>query len=276
MILIFYSNLRYLVQLTITSLIIIYYKIDLTSFKEQAKWLFIRSFVGSTSVVLGLFAIFYINPSDSSTLNNLSLIATALIARLLLNEKLTIIHVFSAIISFIGIIFILRPEFLFKHPHTNFSYKNLTLAEAEAKDNGDRFDKIYITIGVFLAVASAILLGISHVITKKLHEINVHYAAILFFPSCVGLPIGLILSLVLYNLKISHTNWDLISTSKLQLHILYSFVSGFLGTMAAIFLNWALDREDATKVSIIKTTDVFFTYLLQYLALNIKIILLFK
>ena len=201
---------------------------------------------------------------------------TALIARLLLNEKITIVHIFSAILSFIGIIFILRPEFLFKYSRKHFSNENstfeLTLTENVVKDTS--FDKVYLSIGVVFAISSAILLGISHVITKKLHEVKVHYAAILFFPSCVGLPIGLIISLILYSLNISHRNSDLISSSKLQLHILFSVVSGFLGTLAAIFLNWALDREDATKVSIIKTTDVFLTYLLQYLTLNIQIDLL--
>ena len=54
-------------------------------------------------------------------------------------------------------------------------------------------------------------------------------------------------------------------------HIMYSAISAILGIIGQCCLNIALQYEDATKISIAKTSDVIFAFVLQLLVLNIKI-----
>ena len=56
--------------------------------------------------------------------------------------------------------------------------------------------------------------------------------------------------------------------------IFYSVCASCLSVVGQIFLNIALLYEDATKIAITKTIDVFFSFILQYILLNIDIDLL--
>ena len=58
------------------------------------------------------------------------------------------------------------------------------------------------------------------------------------------------------------------------MHILYSCIGALGGISGVSLFNLAFLYEDATKISIIKTIDVFYSFLLQYFLLNIKIDLL--
>jgi hypothetical protein len=78
------------------------------------------------------------------------------------------------------------------------------------------------------------------------------------------------LSLILYALKLSHTNFS-IEKKDLPLDIFYSVCGSCLSVIGQIFLNIALRYEDATKIAITKTVDVFFSFNLQYILLDISI-----
>jgi len=56
----------------------------------------------------------------------------------------------------------------------------------------------------------------------------------------------------------------------LMLQVVYSILAGFCGTISQVTLNLALNYEDAGKISIIRSSDVFFTYLFQFIWLGIS------
>ena len=104
---------------------------------------------------------------------------------------------------------------------------------------------------------------------------KVHYSVVLFFPCFLGLPISAAVSLILYLLKVSHTNPLEFTSDKFnKMEIFYAFMAALISTLSVIFLNWALDKEEALKVVILKTTGVLITYVLQYFTLDIKVDLL--
>ena len=53
-------------------------------------------------------------------------------------------------------------------------------------------------------------------------------------------------------------------------HLFYSFCVSILGVGNMIIVNFAMSLEEASKLAIIKTTDLFFIFGLQYLFLNIQ------
>ena len=56
----------------------------------------------------------------------------------------------------------------------------------------------------------------------------------------------------------------------LKLHLFYSILVGMIASCNQIIFNLSLQYEDASKISIIKTTELFFIFLMQYFFLNIK------
>lgn len=262
------STIRYLVQLIIMSSIILIKKESFFGPKEQRLWLIARGLVGSSSVILGYFALKYIDPSDYSTLNNCSVIVTAIMARIFLKEKLTSFHLIATILSLCGIFFILRPPFLFSiEKQTNLTNGSSLAAYSNQTSHLDT------TIGVILVVLSALSLGITHVIIKKLCIVKVHYSVVSFYPALIGIPTSLVISLILFLSEGTHQNLKA-ELTRLPMDIFFSIVAALLGSVALIWLNMALDLEDANRFAIIKTTDVLFSFLLQFLILNIKIDLL--
>lgn len=51
--------------------------------------------------------------------------------------------------------------------------------------------------------------------------------------------------------------------------VFYSVCASCLSVTGQVFLNISLRYEDATKIAITKTIDVFFSFVLQYLLLNV-------
>lgn len=88
-----------------------------------------------------------------------------------------------------------------------------------------------------------------------------------------GLPVSILISSLLIALKLSHKDLEK-ERKDLPMDIFYSVCASCLSVVGQIFLNIALRYEDATKIAITKTIDVFFSFILQYILLNIDIDLL--
>lgn len=55
-----------------------------------------------------------------------------------------------------------------------------------------------------------------------------------------------------------------------MLHIFYTVIISCFGVLNQTFLVLSLKYEDAFKISMIKTVDLFFIFILQYFLLNIE------
>lgn len=105
---------------------------------------------------------------------------------------------------------------------------------------------------------------------KKLSNKKVHWASTVVYVCWPGIPFSLILSFVLYKYGLYHQ--DIQSELKdLPMDLYYSVLSALLSLAGQIFLAQAFVYEDATKIAITKTVDVFFTCCLQYFLLGVII-----
>lgn len=271
-----HSTIRYFFQLSIMGTVAKYKGLSFFGHeKAKLKWLIARGFIGATTIIIGLFAIGILKPSDVSALNNISIITTAIIARFVLGEKLSIIHFIAALLAITGVIFIIRPDYLF-HKHNFQNVVNNSIANISISLNNSNVftknesqDSTRTVIGVILALKSAFLAGWTKVIVRKLCNYKIHFSLSCFYPAIVGLPLSICISLILFFANQSHKD---LTTSKLEFieHICYSFTGAMFSIGALVFMNLALDSEDASKVAILRSCDVLFSFILQYIILGVN------
>jgi drug/metabolite transporter (DMT)-like permease len=119
-------------------------------------------------------------------------------------------------------------------------------------------------------MVGALCAAIVTVVLKKLCIDKVHYSIPVIYTSYAGLPVTLILSVVLVLTGVSHGDFQA-ELKLLPLHIVFVLLASFTGLAAQVLVNLALQYEDALVIAILKTFDVFMTFLLQYIFLNIKV-----
>lgn len=293
-----HSCIRYIIQLTVMSFFIKKNNLDFLGPKKQRKLLLLRGIVGSMAVLFSFFSLRYLDVSDVETITNASIIFTAIIGRIFLNEKLTLCHILALFLTITGVVFVIRPIFLFGIEenlenllHINLSshllvqsndnlasnqnnetFLNAILPEHKSTEiiNHSNRNIAESVMGVVLVSMSAICMSIAQVSIRKLCLGKIHFSVTSIYPAYAGLPASILISAILILTRSSHTNINE-EADTLLLQIFYSFCSGSLGTMGIIFLNHALRHEDATKIGMTKTLGVIFSFILQYFLLGIKI-----
>ena len=263
--------IRYLTQTIVTAIILYFKKLNIFGYKNQRLMLISRSIVGVLSLMGAYFAVTLIQPSDSTAVGNSNVIITAILSRLFMKEKFSLVHVASICMACTGVILITQPSFIFSptgliitNDSSSLNIFNQNLTQAENI-------KLTATIGFLSACTHAIGLATITLLVKKLATNNVHFSVNIFYTSMLGVVISFLVSLTLV---LTHKS-SLLSNIKnrpedFKLHIFYSALSGLVGTIYMIMFHLSLKYEDAAKVSIIKTSDLFFVFIFQYIILNIK------
>lgn len=226
--------------------------------------LFLRGISGSGAILFGLISLRYLAPSDVETLINSSVLITAILGHFFLKEKITIIHLISVLMTTIGIIFIIRPEFLYGIENFFIDAHIERGNSTELFNHQPKRDFIETAIGVSFVILSAFFQSLMHITTRKLCIDKLHFSVISIYPVYVGLPISLI-SLIGYSLVYSHYQVTYIPSE-----FFYAICGGVMATISIIFLNKALEYEEAAKIVILRTTGIFFTYIFQYFILELE------
>jgi drug/metabolite transporter (DMT)-like permease len=163
----------------------------------KGKLLCVRGLIGVVGLTCAYMAIQLINPSDSSAIAQSNVIITILIARLVLNELLSVAHLFSIVFTIVGVMFISRPSFLFgfASPTTwNATYNstvtlNQTIDGRQNDTNPISWSQVNVKsfsstrspsetlyiLGIFLAILDAFSLGGCQVAIRKLCMKKVHF-----------------------------------------------------------------------------------------------------
>lgn len=265
------TTVRYFFQMVIMGSVMIYKRISPLDYKSQFHLLAMRAVLGVAGLISAYLALKFINPSDSVAVSNMSVIITAILSRLVLKEKLSLVHLISTMIAITGVVFISQPSFIFgKHRklditnHTNSS----TVIKHHVYDNESSF---YLTLGICVSLVTAMAQSGVTVILKKLQAKKVHLSLNIFLTSLIGLPISILISLLLILTEqsqlVDHFRSNM---ADLKFHLGLVVISSLFGILAQVFINMSLKYEDASKVSIIKTSEIFFSFLLQYFILEIK------
>ena len=98
-----------------------------------------------------------------------------------------------------------------------------------------------------------------------------HFAVATIYSSYFGIPCSVLVSAGLFLTGTSHKHFNYeLHFHLLPLQIFYSIASALCGIFSQVCLNLALNYEDASKISILKSLDLLFTFVLQFLILHIK------
>jgi drug/metabolite transporter (DMT)-like permease len=229
-----------------------------------------------------------LNPSDAITITHTSIIITAVLARIFLNEKITLAHFIALILTVIGVLFICKPSFLFgnqnNHLHakssslnsaTNLTNCSLGLSNATSTVNNSNTSNINATlndctkqkaagilaeinsevrvaIGISLTFLGAIASSLVYLVLKKLSNSKVHWASNTIYVCWFGIPFSIIISAVL--IKLGHVHKDFEKEKPdLPMDLFYSCLASCMSIIGQIFLNNSLKYEDATKIAIVRT-----------------------
>jgi drug/metabolite transporter (DMT)-like permease len=265
------SVLRYVYQFIIMLGILLYNRKSILGPKDQRKLLVIRAFFSIFSVVSTNFSLNFIHPSDSVALSHTNIILIAIMAKLFLKDKLNLSHIIALFFTILGIILISKPSFIFGYTldmEQNETKKNLCQSLTSSIYNAVNRD-IYEFIGIAFALVGAAGSATIHICIKKLAASKVHYSIISFYGTFLGLPTSLIISSALVLSGKSHKNLKCEITNY-PFDIIYGSIGGLFAVAAHVLLNLSLQYEDTTKVGILRTTDLLFSFILQYLILKIK------
>ena len=240
-----------------------------------------RAFFSIFAVISTNFAIKYIDPSDNIALSHTNIIFTALFARIFLKEKLNISHLIALLLTIGGALLISKPSFIFGkvttielnstilNNYTNFTNTSSTTVCSVSESREITTSGLSQLIGVVFALVGALGSAAIHIIIKKLCKNKVYYAVSTIYGSYLGLPTSFILSLVLILTGSSHKNFQC-ELKYLGLDILFGCIGGICAVYGHVLLNLSLQHEDATKVSIVRTVDIVFSFILQLIILNIQ------
>ena len=260
-----HSAIRYVIQLFVMFFFIKKNNLDYLGPKKSRGLLLFRGVIGCSAVIISFFSIRYLDVSDVETLTNSCVLITAVIARLVLHEKLTVCHVVALFLNVCGVIFIIRPNFLFgieenvihalhlninaSHPSSNnsFLHKNMSTRLINGKqlqimDHSNR-ETIETIIGVVLVLVSATCMSCAQVAIRKLCLGKIHFSITSIYPAYVGLPSSLIVTVILILTQSSHADFLNQEAEVISMQILYSIFAGMFGTLGIIFLNKALHCE---------------------------------
>jgi len=109
------------------------------------------------------------------------------------------------------------------------------------------------------------------IVIKKLNNRNVHFSVVILYACYCGLPFTLAISALTEFTGVNeprdkalYDTWE-----SLMWQCGYSFTSASCGVLSQIFMNISLKYDEASRISVVRTTDVFFTFILQIFVLGI-------
>lgn len=127
-------------------------------------------------------------------------------------------------------------------------------------------------MGLGLALLAACFIAYSTILLKKLNNLKVHFSICIIYPTFVGIPLSTAVSLVFSQLGIVNRPEEILNDGKwtaLLWQIVFLVLSCLGSLLNQLFVNIGLKYEDAAKFSIIRTSDLLFTFILQIIILNI-------
>lgn len=275
--------IRHLTTFIFMYIILKYKNLDTTGPRKQLGLLVLRGNLGSFAIAFLYIAIILIDPSDIVSLSHTSLIMTAVMAKLFLKEKLTLAHFSAIIFTACGILLISKPEFLFhRNKHVQHTLTSDLIAECRNFSNNEskiadciqniqyelKMKNLKLILGISFTILSAFLTSSTHLLIKKLNKSKVHWAVNTTSVSWFGIPLSIVMSFLMVKFHYAHSNFEQ-EKKDLPMDLFYSIIASILSNTGQVLLNISLQYEEAIKIAITRTVDVFFAFVLQFVLLGI-------
>ncbi|XP_037035856.1 solute carrier family 35 member G1-like [Bradysia coprophila] len=210
--------------------------LSISSNKTALTFLVLQGTLQGLSVILRSFSLRYMTMGDMTVIVFSSPVVTNFIAHFLVGEPCGIFFVFTAILTLCGVGLITKPPFI--TGSSSFDHNTL--------------------IGSALAVGAMLCLSTKFAVTRKIKE--THYLLMTLFLGGCGFLISFPLFLAFEDISsIVPKRWED-----------YVLVGGLLSAFFSIAcINLALKNEDAGPVALIRSCDVIFAFLFQYIFLSV-------
>ena len=259
---------RYIMQLTIMLPLAIAKKQNIFGEKEQRLMLSLRGIFACIGLIAFYSSVSLINPSDATALFNCCILFVVFASRFILKEKLTLVHLIALFITFTGILLITQPQVLFPKQHT---LKNQTIENSTVSIKNFSMNH-YEMLGVALALSSSLAFSFVSVILKQLANKKAHISIVLIYASYYGIPCSILTSYVMILTGVEERksfSTLMTETNNLKPDVYLVLLTGLISVLSQILINLALQLEEASKIAILKSTDLIFTFFLQHIILNI-------
>lgn len=192
-------------------------------------------------MALSIYAVKHMPLADQRVIFYTSPVYTAILGRIFLKESVSRFDVVAIVLSIGGVVLIARPTFLFG-----------SLGESSSTEQ--------IWVPTLLAVASAICHACSIVLTRKISK-AVGTRVVVFYVAVVGSVISFAASLI-SNSGFKFPDCDTYDA-------VYVLAAGALGYSGQLLVTKALTLEKAAIISLVRTTGIAFSFVLQLIVLNV-------
>jgi drug/metabolite transporter (DMT)-like permease len=247
----------------IVSIFIFSAKKDLLGPKKTRKLLCCRGLLASLGYTCLIVSLKMISPANCSTVSNVGILLTAILSRFILKEKLSISHIIALVLTILGVTMISMQK---RYP---------ALVEIKIESNASIYSESIFNvelinlIGTLLALSSTSLFSGVNIILKLLSNNNIHWSISTIYSVYFGLPLAITCRLICIPF-LDKNDYLKNGTDVFLINVLYAVAGSVFDTFGLIFLNIALKYEDPTKITIVRTSNVFFVFLFQYFMLHIK------
>ena len=208
---------------------------------DKSKFLLLRGVTGVTGMALSIYAVKHMPLADQRVIFYTSPVYTAILGRIFLKESVSKFDLVAMLLSIGGVVLIARPTFLFG-------------------SLGESSSTAQIWVPTLLAVTSAICHACSIVLTRKISK-AVGTRVVVFYVAVVGSVISFAASLISNSgFKFPHCDtYDAV----------YVLAAGALGYSGQLLVTKALTLEKAAIISLVRTTGIAFSFVLQLIVLNV-------
>ncbi|CAF0889311.1 unnamed protein product [Rotaria sp. Silwood1] len=255
---------RFIVQTFILTIFIIYKRYKIINGSCNLILLqIIRTILASSGLFLFYLSYRYIPLPDLTTFRYTQVIWTAILAMIILHERISIPTVLAIILTLIGVVCVAQPTFLFGN------YQQLSGINETINKHIDDIDlesnKSYRFLGLCLALACALAISSSIVLNKKLLVLKFPQSILMFQFSFLNLFILIINQIRNRFILHMYSNHSMFTWQ----FFLAAFVS-LIQLFSSTVTQKAIKLEHPSIISVTQSSDILFAIILQNLFANEK------
>lgn len=229
--------------------------------KNQHLLCFVAAFFATTNNLFFYLGLSIVVLPDATTVRYTAIVWTAIISIVAFHEKVSLITIFSVLLTFTGIVLVAQPTFLFSKL-SNITMNPIT--SDHISSNGTRY------IGLFLVFLGALSISFSVISTKKLYDkYNVKPMVFMFHFSILTGITFLVTRLVM---RLRQPEISLVD--ELQQYVTFKFLlASFIGVLQiipAILYQEAIRLEHPSIVTVAQSSELLFAILLQNIFTDLK------
>ena len=232
--------------------------------------LVLRGSVGAAATICYTESLSVLPMGDAISIINTCPILTSIIAYIVLGETITKKHIISLFITVIGVCLIVQPSFLAEFFHFNSINNSNSSSQENMNINNDKMDR-EMAIGYVYAVIGAFITAMVYVVIRLLKGVNSTWLVI----SHGGLT--LLQALIVNSIFASgdgENEGERLEGERMEFelhysHILLLFGIGMCGYIGQWAFNTAVQLLPTSKSSILKTTQIIWSYVWQIIFFDI-------